>query len=752
LNADNSYHVLITSDLDESTSFEQIAIKHGLASGDGSIDYTGKSYFQNRGGGMYNYNSSPKIKDSYFSNNSAFYGGAALYNNTSDPSISNCEFVGNISADFLANNTIGSGGGAINNNSSDPTIVDCIFAENEALYRGGAMVNMSSNPIVTDCSFTNNKAFGGVAIYNNGGSLSFSNCTFDNHTQIIGALGVGGESGTLVSVNANVTLSECTFSNNFGTKGAAISHSSGDSITINKCLFENNVAYLSAGGIFGSEDSGTAGAIYIESVQCTINNCIFDSNKSNDGGAIYLVDAQANITDCSFNKNDANEGGAIGCEGGATTITNSSFAKNDADSGGAIYSFDNNTFQVDYSTFVQNTADLEGGMLYSENSFANINNSIIWDNSSAFYELNSTTTFTNCLVEFGTASCVMCPGGNGDVNPIFINADDSDGLDNILGTSDDGINLQAASPAIDMGALNNAPPEDVAGSTRIGNPDIGAYEAASQGNIIHVNGFAQGNGSGTTWSDAMTNLQDALDLRMLTSRIDSICIAQGTYYPSSSPDESTADLRDKSFHLADSNVVVLGGYDPILGSQTGDTTFLSGNLVLAGIAPDRAYHVMVTVGLDNTSVFDKLTFRDGKANGPSFITYKGRNFQKGKGGTLLNVSSSPTFSNCNFTRSYADFGGGINMTLSSPIFTDCMFTRNMAIGGGGFFNEGSNSSFTNCDFSENQAQQNGAAILSRSGSVILTDSNFSNNIGGQGNAVFSDGGTITVRGTVTVEE
>ena len=55
---------------------------------------------------------------------------------------------------------------------------------------------------------------------------------------------------------------------------------------------------------------------------------------------------------------------------------------------------------------------------------------------------------------------------------------DADGADNVAGTEDDDLSLQSGSPAIDAASSSvaNYPSTDLLGSTRSGNPEMGAYE------------------------------------------------------------------------------------------------------------------------------------------------------------------------------------------------------------------------------------------------------------------------------------
>ena len=57
-------------------------------------------------------------------------------------------------------------GGGMYNYSSSPTLTNCTFTGNSAEDDGGGMYNNSSSPTLTDCTFTNNSADSGGGMYN----------------------------------------------------------------------------------------------------------------------------------------------------------------------------------------------------------------------------------------------------------------------------------------------------------------------------------------------------------------------------------------------------------------------------------------------------------------------------------------------------------------------------------------------------------------------------------------------------------
>ncbi|MHC5113329.1 MAG: right-handed parallel beta-helix repeat-containing protein [Planctomycetota bacterium] len=103
------------------------------------------------GGGIYNENSHPTIDRCRFLGNEATVNGAAITNNASDPTVSNSLFV--------SNNTLYNGGAVANRSDSNPTFVHCTFANNRTFggeLGGGMFSTDSSEPTIANSVFWGN--------------------------------------------------------------------------------------------------------------------------------------------------------------------------------------------------------------------------------------------------------------------------------------------------------------------------------------------------------------------------------------------------------------------------------------------------------------------------------------------------------------------------------------------------------------------------------------------------------------------
>ena len=241
--------------------------------------------------------------------------------------------------------------------------------------------------------------------------------------------------------------------------------------------------------------------------------------------------------------------------------------------------------------------------------------------------------------------------------------------------------------------------------------------------ITYVKHDASGSGDGSSWTNAYTTMQPAIEA---ATSSDQVWVAAGTYKPISWPNGGSVD-REKHFSLRN-GVAVYGGFS---GNESSldqrnikvNETILSGEIGLATTMLDNSYHVFFHpqgTGLDNTAVLDGFTITGGNANGS--IPYLNAH-----GGGMDNRASSPTVTNCIFSDNSALAGGGMNNdTNSTPTLSNCTFSGNSADDGGGIRNAYSSPTMTNCTFSGNSSSS-GSGMHNRCSSPTVTDCTFSSN-------------------------
>ncbi len=205
-----------------------------------------------------------------------------------------------------------------------------------------------------------------------------------------------------------------------------------------------------------------------------------------DGAGIYNLHGSPLVRNCTLVAN-----AAAGAGGGAynsysnPAFINCVFSGNTAgDCGGGVYS-EQGDVTVTNCTFTANHAIWRAGGVFDRTGTTTLTNCILWGNSrlskGSYDELaqvsgDSPLTINHCCIQNWTGSL------RGDENtaqaPAFV---DADGPDDVAGTPDDDLRLQAGSPCIDAGdnaAVWLETTTDLQGEPRIvyGVVDIGAYE------------------------------------------------------------------------------------------------------------------------------------------------------------------------------------------------------------------------------------------------------------------------------------
>jgi len=226
---------------------------------------------------------------------------------------------------------------------------------------------------------------------------------------------------------------------------------------------------------------------------------------------------------------------------------------------------------------------------------------------------------------------------------------------------------------------------------------------------------AAGANSGLSWSDAMTDLQSALNWAVGGVEI---WVAEGTYKP------TAGTGRSATFALK-SGVGVYGGF---AGTETSrdqrnwaaNLTTLSGDIGVVGNTSDNSYHVVTGSGVDGTAVLDGFTITGGNASAASY--------PNDSGGGMVNNQGSPSIANLTFSGNSAYLGGGMfNDNNSNPTLANVTFSGNAASRGGGMYNNQGNPNIANVTFSGNSATNSGGGMDNVNSSPTLANVTFNGN-------------------------
>ncbi|MFT3679063.1 MAG: right-handed parallel beta-helix repeat-containing protein [Ferruginibacter sp.] len=497
---------------------------------------------------------------------------------------------------------------------------------------------------------------GGAVYLTGNASPVFANCTFTNNTSYFGAVFVDG-------INSSPQFNACSFYGNQVVSSGIITATDvalyAGNFTATGCSFENTIPDKFS--ILAQDYAPSIAPHMVQFYRCTFKH-------GNNGGIGILAADTVRMSSCVFlgANTGINSNPRIGGVYFYLDISNSTF-----------YKYNIRDFEGDRCT-IRNCIVQEAYVRQEHDDDATPG---ITHNIFKFYSMQSNYT------------CYNCPGTNGDADPIFVDSNDPDGADNILGTADDGLRLYSNSPAVKQGMFVDGVLKDITGVDYDNPGNIGAYDGAVcyNGGItrLYVNASVSGgDGSGSSWANAMPNLRYALNAASACSSIAQIWVAAGTYKT------SVINDREQSFYLRD-GLTLYGGFAGTENNLTRrnwkiNRTILSGDIDAAGT--NDAKTVLFNRLVNNAAVID------------GFIITGGWGDDASTGGGIRNVSAHPTIINCVIKGNYAEgYGGGMYNGNSDPTIINCSFFKNSsAQGGGAIFNStGSGPSIRNCVFAGN---------------------------------------------------
>lgn len=492
----------------------------------------------------------------------------------------------------------------------------------------------------------------------------------------------------------------------------------------------------------GNTSADNGGGVYIYSSSITnpirFEHCEFIGNSAYSGGGLHC-DNYAVAYHCVFSHNQAQtSGGGVyiysAIYSGAT-LSNCLVTNNTAKSGGGIYSYTSATI-VENTTIANNAATENAGGLYAYH-MKQLTNCIVWGNRlngaisniEMYRDDSPACLFLHNAVEGGIAgegNIPLLPATclDGGFLPHFANpsttAGHTDSTDNV------DWHLLQGSVCVNRGSdslITTVLSTDLDGGQRVrhGQVDMGCYESdyeaspvITPGDIVYVTQTGSGSRDGSSWANAMDNLETALAIASMNG--SDIWVAEGTYYG-----DTTAQ---QAFTMMD-GVDVYGGF---AGNESPDfdlslRDFSAHPSVLDGqnsrLVVSQPYYFA------NRTIWDGLTIQNG-------------HYYTSGGGMIL--VANITLENCLITHNYSEYsGGGIYAYRNSFSVTDsikiihCTITENTATqqGGGIYAIAGS---IRHCDINHNTARYSNGSGVSASNSYFAnctithnhSDNNFSN--------------------------
>ena len=312
-----------------------------------------------QGGGLASLNSDLMITNSNFTGANSTFSGAGLNCENGVLTMTNCTISANQGSNsaglslngtdlslqncFILDNYSSNGTGGLACNNGVINITNSTISGNTGLGIGG--ISLNSQATIDGSTISNNTSNSGTGggIDFNGTSLVISNSTFEgNSTQSSG--------GAIYLLSGYLTLDNCQLLNNTSAfSGGAIASLAGGAygayytdITINDCTISNNTA-LNGGAIYtnGYDRSYLAVTLNINNTTFSSNSAMDDPNRLSSrsyAGGLELFATNANLNNCTiFGNTTEGIGGGLNIAISSTSISNCTIVGNSADlSGGGI--------------------------------------------------------------------------------------------------------------------------------------------------------------------------------------------------------------------------------------------------------------------------------------------------------------------------------------------------------------------------------------------------------------------------------
>ncbi|MFN8485160.1 MAG: choice-of-anchor Q domain-containing protein [Anaerolineae bacterium] len=593
---------------------------------------------------------------------------------------------------------------------------DAPLSELSADHDGGGMYNINSSPTLTNVTFSDNYGTFGGGMFNTNSSPSLTNVTFSSNQSQYGG----------------------------GMRNEGSSHPA-----LTNVVFNGNTATVDGGGMYN-----------ISSSNPSLSHVDFISNiATGSGGGMHNDSSSPILTDVTFSGNTAGaNGGGVSNYRASPTLTNVTFSSNSATaSGGGVYNSNSYGGLALTNVVLKGNSAADGGGVYNTNAGPALTNVIFSGNSASnsgggmVNITNSTATMTN--VEFVRNAASV--GGAMVQNIGQMTMRNSI----VWGNTPDQINNGPYSAATVTYSIMQG------GYVGTGNLDTDPLfvvpvpsPAPSTGGNLHLFTGSPAINAGDPNTTGLPSTDLDGNPRIAGGRVDMGAYEGGVspVIPTATPTPSAIiyvvpggagtqsgaswpNAKDLAAALTAASSggelwVKAGVYKPTTTSdRTATFTLKTGVALYGGFAgtetqrSERNWQTNVTTlsgdigtvndASDNSYHVVVGNGVDGTAvlDGFSITGGNANDSAQGpnSGGGMYNTNSSPTLSNLTFSGNYGSFGGGMNNTQSAPMLTNVVFSGNSAGDGGGMYNYvSSQPTLINVVFSGNSAQYTGGGMSS----------------------------------------
>jgi hypothetical protein len=478
----------------------------------------------------------------------------------------------------------------------------------------------------------------------------------------------------------------------------------------------NNTAMLDGFTIKEGNAAGTSGGgIHNEYASPMLRNLVIKENSANvAGGGIYNNYSSPVLTNVIITDNTAGNGG-----GGMTdyfncspVLTNVGIFKNTAISDcGGLYQVGGGNAVLNNVTIADNTPNA----VNSTSGSVTVNNSVVYGGITGIYTAQHSLIEGNTGVANGNLNATGITSGQ-----LFFNASGGD------------YRLKYNAPAVDTGDntlfAGLVAAKDLAGNQRLEGPkiDLGAYESrlAPKAGIIYVMDTARGFADGSSWANATSDLQGAIN----ATGTQKVFAATGNY-----------DVPSPNSFVMKNGVGIYGGFDPDNGIDSmGDTRIMMDTSGMTGsILNGKNERNVIWNVFTSSAPMDTAAILDG-------FTLSGGNTQSGGGGAMRNVYASPTIRNVVIKGNTSVYGGGIYNSNASPTLYNVIIKGNIGLMGGGLYNSYSSPTLYNVVIKGNTTSGIGGGILNNWSVPLMKNVLIENNSANEGGGIYNNTSSPTI--------
>ncbi|TDE01598.1 MBG domain-containing protein [Flavobacterium hiemivividum] len=589
---------------------------------------------------------------------------------------------------FTITNGYANNGGGIYNKKASPKFENCILKINNATANGGAVYNENANATWINCLIISNTAPNGASIYNNASSPILLNTTIADNTGAQGATMYNENGSTPRIVNTISVKNSSDIINNVGNTSYENSLIQGvNGITKSTNVFDINYTLLTNSPALNTGQNNPASLALPAKdlkgksriINSTIDMGVFERNKTQTITAISITKEYG---DAPFTHGTASSGLPLEYVSSSNT---------------AIAKIEDGKIKVVGTGTTTITVSQSG-------------NNIEYDAASATFILtvNKKTLTVRADNKNKIQDNLVFTGFSVTYSGFESGDSEANSLSGSLAFSGN------ATIATEAG-IYKIIPQGISSTKYTVLFEDGTLEIKSNliltDNILYVN--PNGSGDGTSWNNALSNLEVALtraaNINAIHTdnndpkKVKKIFVAKGTY-----------QLASGKSYIMPKNIEIYGGFDPANGITNLTHQRITDNLNTGSIL--RGNNSSVIKNYDNsltsTSVLNGFTITNGSAN---------------NGGGIYNKKASPKFENC------------------------ILKINNATANGGAVYNENANTTWINCLIISNTAP-NGASIYNNASSPILLNTTIADNTGAQGATMYNENGsTPRIVNTISVK-